>query len=96
MRMLAWRQLRWAVETQHGCKAVPIAEVTVQEKIDGSTLWYGVVTVFELHGHAKASRAYAWFYDIPGSHERQFLSALHAGPVTGPAEAIRAAIAAMK
>jgi hypothetical protein len=96
MRMLALRELRWAVEKQHGCKAVPVGEVTVHERQGKQTLWYGIVTVFELHGHPTAQRAYAWYYELPGGAGREFLSALHLGPVKGPADAIRAAIAAMK
>jgi hypothetical protein len=54
----------------------------------------GVVHVFELTGHPKASRAYAWSSPIEGSDKRRFFAILHLGPVTGPVEAIRAAIVA--
>lgn len=53
-----------------------------------------MVHVFELTGHPKASRAYAWSSPIEGSDKRRFFAILHLGPVTGPVEAIRAAIVA--
>ena len=94
--MRGHRELRWAVEAQHRCKAVPLHEVSVHEKQDGHTLWYGTVTVFALEDHPTATRAYAWYYEMLGTRERTFLSALHVGPVNTAAGAVRAALATMK
>jgi hypothetical protein len=90
MRHEVARELRWAVEQAHGCKAVPIGEVTVHEKRHGETLFYGVVITYNLERHPIAKLAYGWCYELPG--KREFLSVLHAGPVNGPAEAVRAAL----
>lgn len=91
MRTVAARELRWAVEQAHGCKATPITEMTIHEKRNGGTLWYGTVTTYTLDRHPVADLAYGWCYDLPG--KREFITALHAGPITGPAEAVRAALA---
>jgi hypothetical protein len=91
MRLVVARELRCAVEQAHGCKAMPVDEVTVHEKRDGETLWHGVVVTYKLDRHPTAKLAYGWFYELPG--KREFLSVLHAGPITGPAEAVRAALA---
>ena len=50
---------------------------------------------FEPHltGHPDAKRAYAWSYERPDG-KRRFLAVLHVGGITGPREAVRAAIVA--
>jgi hypothetical protein len=42
----------------------------------------------------EATRAYAWSSPIEGSDKRRFFAVLHQGAITGPAEAVRAAIVA--
>jgi hypothetical protein len=60
--------------------------------VGSQTVWEGVVHVFELEGHPKATRAYAWSSPIEGSTKRRFFAVLHIPPVTSPVEAVRAAI----
>ncbi len=88
------KQLKQAVETQHGCTAMLIQSVPVKETFDGGTVWEGVVHVFQIHGHPKANKAYAWSSPIEGSDKRRFFAVLHLPPVTSPVEAVRAAIVA--
>lgn len=57
---LSTDQLQRAVESQHGGKATLFYVAHVQERFDGQTLWDGHVHVFDLEGHPKATRAYAW------------------------------------
>lgn len=85
-------QLRHAVESQHGGTATLTQSVPVKEVFDGKTDCEGVVHVFDLAGHPKATRAYAWSSPIEGSSKRRFFAVLHLGAITGPAEAVRAAI----
>ena len=85
-------QLKRAVEAQHGCTATFIQSVPVKETFEGNTVWEGVVHVFQIHGHPKASKAYAWSSPIEGSDKRRFFAVLHLPPVTSPVEAVRAAI----
>jgi len=87
-------QLKRAVESQHGCTATLAQSVPVKETFGGKTVWDGVVHVFKINGHPKASKAYAWSSPIEGSDKRRFFAVLHQGPVTSPVEAVRAAIVA--
>lgn len=89
-------QLKRAVEAQHGCTAALIQSVPVHETFDGKTVWDGVVHVFQIHGHPKATKAYAWSAPIEGSDKRRFFAVLHLPPITSPVEAVRAAIIAEK
>jgi hypothetical protein len=87
-------QLATAIESQHGGKATLAQSVPVKETHDGQTVWEGVVHVFDLAGHPKATRAYAWSSPIEGTERRRFYAVLHVPPVTSPVDAVRAAIAA--
>ena len=85
-------QLQRAVEIQHHCAAQLVQSVPVKETHKGAVVWEGVVHVFDLTGHPKAARAYAWSSPIEGSGKRRFFAVLHQGPVKSPADAVRAAI----
>ena len=61
--------------------------------LNGATAWDGTVAVFDLTGHPDAKRAYAWSYERPDG-KRRFFAVLHVGGITGPREAVRAAIVA--
>jgi hypothetical protein len=87
-------QLQEAVELQHGCNARLAQSVPVRERHGEATVWEGVVHVFDLTGHPKATRAYAWSSPIEGSDKRRFFAVLHLPPVMSPVEAVRAAIVA--
>jgi hypothetical protein len=94
-------ELKRAVEAEHGgtatlVQSVPILERTRLHTADGTreiTVWEGVVHVFDLAGHPKATRAYAWCSERTDG-KRRFYAVLHMGPVMGPVEAVRAAIVA--
>jgi hypothetical protein len=83
-----------AVEGMHACKATLAQSVPVRERHGDTTVWEGVVHVFDLTGHPNATRAYAWSSAIEGSDKRRFFAVLHEGPVKSPADAVRAAIVA--
>lgn len=61
-------------------------------RIEGATVWEGVVHVFDLEGHPKATRAYAWSSPIEGSTKRRFFAVLGIPPIMSPLDAVRAAI----
>jgi len=86
-------ELKRAVESQHGGTATLVQSVPVHEKHGGETVWEGTVHIFDLAGHPKANRAYAWSYALPDG-KRRFFTVLHVPPITGPVEAVRAAIVA--
>ncbi len=87
-------QLQAAVEAMRHCNATLAQSVPVRERHGEATVWEGVVHVFDLTGHPKATRAYAWSSPIEGNDKRRFIAVLHLPPVTSPVEAVRAAILA--
>jgi hypothetical protein len=87
-------ELHRAVETLHACAATPAGTEAVSEEFEGEPVWQGVVHVFDLHGHPKAKRAYAWSSPIEGSERRKFYAVLEVPPVASARDAVRAAIVA--
>ena len=88
-------ELRKAVEGTHGGSATLVQAVPVREMHGADVAWEGVVHVFHLEGHPSADRAYAWSTLLDETTgRRRFYAVLHAGPVTSPADAVRAAIVA--
>jgi len=94
VREVSSDQLKQAVESQHGGKAVLVDAMPVKELYEGKTVWEGVVHVFDLEGHPKATRAYAWSSPVDGSDRRRFYAVLHLGGIRSPLDAVRAAIVA--
>jgi hypothetical protein len=86
-------ELKQAVEAQHGGTATLVQSVPVKEMHGPDVAWEGTVSVFDLAGHPKANRAYAWSYELPDGR-RRFFAVLHIPPIIGPVEAVRAAIVA--
>lgn len=86
--------LKTAIESQHGGTATLVQAVPVLETFEGQTVWEGVVHIFDLEGHSKAKRAYAWSSPIEGSTKRRFFAVLGIPPITSPLDAVRAAIVA--
>jgi hypothetical protein len=87
-------QLKKAVEALHGGKATLAQSAPVSESFDDKPVWEGVVHVFDLAGHSKATRAYAWSSPIEGSTKRRFFAVLHTDKINSPVAAVRAAIVA--
>ncbi len=87
-------QLQQAVESQHGGKAVLVSVEPVKEVWQGKTVWEGSVHVFDLEGHPRATRAYAWSSPVEGTERRRFYAVLHLGGIRSPLDAVRAAIVA--
>jgi hypothetical protein len=94
MQSLRLEDLQQAIESQHGGRATFVQSVPVKETHGGQTVWEGVVQVFDLAGHPKATRAYAWSSPIEGSDKRRFFAVLHQGAIKSPLDAVRAAIVA--
>jgi hypothetical protein len=86
--------LRTAIERHHGGIAAFVQSVPVTETHDGQMVWQGVVHVFDLSSHPKATRAYAWSSPIEGSDKRRVFAVLHMGAIKSPTDAVRAAIVA--
>jgi hypothetical protein len=88
------RDLKFAVEQRWNCAAALVQTVPVTAVLDSERTWDVIVHVFQLEGHAKTSRAYAWAGSLKdGSGDGRIYSALDIGPIKGPADAVGAAIA---
>ncbi len=86
--------LAQSIEVQHGGRAAHVESVPVKETHAAQVVWEGVVHVFDLEGHPRAARAYAWSSPIEGSDKRRFFAVLHLGGIRSPLDAVRAAIVA--
>lgn len=84
--------LQRAIEATHGCDSRYVESVPVHEVFQGQTAWQGTVEVFDLFGHAKAKRAYAWQYE--DGKETKTVAVLEIPPVDSPESAVKIAIAA--
>ena len=87
------QELRDVIRRLHGVEAKHVESVPVKESFQGKTVWDGIVEVFELHGHPKASKAYAWAHDTDDPQKpRRHVTILHIHPITSAQAAVRAAI----
>jgi hypothetical protein len=85
--------LQDAIRHLEGVQSRHVETVPVREKHKGQTVWQGEVEVFELVGHPKAKRAYAWSHATEGTR-RRFHVVLHSPPVDRPVMAVRTAVLA--
>ena len=84
-------ELRGIIKNLHGVDSRHVESVPVKEVFQGKTVWEGVVEVFELIGHPKAHRVYAWAHDGERPKESS-VAVLHIAPITSAAAAVRAAL----
>ena len=86
-------ELRDVIRRLHGADAEHVESVPVKETFQGKTVWEGIVEVFDLLGHATASKVYAWAHDTDDpAKPRRHVTVLHAHPITSARDAVRAAI----
>ncbi len=77
----------------HRAEATHIESIPVKESFQGKTVWDGVVEVFELIGHPKASRVYAWAHETDDPQKPvRHVTVLHLHPIKSAQDAVRAAI----
>ena len=86
-------ELQQVIRTLHGVHSTHIQSVSVTEKFESRVIWDGIVEVFELHGHPKATHAYAWSHetDKPKRPKRS-VTVLKIPPAISPETAVRVAI----
>jgi len=84
-------ELRNVIRKLHGVEAKHVQSVPVKEIYQDKTIWDGVVEVFDLIGHPKSRRIYAWSHETEGEKKRH-VTVLHLGPVDTPKAAVMAAI----
>jgi hypothetical protein len=83
-------ELADAIKRLHGVAAVHTDSVGVCEISRGKVIWDGTVEVFELVGHPKAKRCYAWKHweDEKGMQTRVVI-ALEVAPIDSPFAVVR-------
>lgn len=86
-------QVNVAVSQLHNCGATWRETVPVHEVFEGKTVWQGDVEVFDLYGHPKAKRAYAWSHlDGPKDERTRFVAVLEIPPVDSAQKAVQVQI----
>jgi hypothetical protein len=77
----------------HHCDCTHLESVPVHEVSRGQSVWQGDVEVFDLTGHPKAKRAYAWSH-LQGKNDQdeRFLAVLEIPPVESAETAVRVQI----
>ena len=87
------QELQDVIRKLHGAEATHVESVPVKETFQGKTVWEGIVEVFDLKGHPKASTLYAWINET-GDPEtpKHHVTVLHLAPIKSAVDAVRAAI----
>ena len=83
-------ELKAAIERQHGGTAQLAYIDAVSETFRGGPAWNGLVLVFDLPGHPRAERAYAWSVPVENSNQPQLYVALHGPLIASAHDAVRA------
>ena len=85
--------LRAVIGKLHGCDSKHVESVPVHEVFQGQTAWKGIVEVFDITGHPKAKRCYAWSHlDGDKDQSTRYVAVLEIPPVESPQTAVRASI----
>jgi hypothetical protein len=86
-------ELQQVINRLHGVRSTHVQSVPVTEKFEGRVIWDGIVEVFELHGHPKATHAYAWSHDTNDPKQpKRSVAVLNIPPAISPETAVRVAI----
>ena len=83
--------LREVILEMHGCNSRHVSTVPVKETSQGHTVCQGLIEVFDLIGHPKADRCYAWTYE-DDEGRMQYAVVLGLPPVQSAHDAVKAAI----
>jgi hypothetical protein len=88
--------LKLVIETQYGGKCTHLHAVKVHRMPDRPGQWDGVVHTYAIAGHATASLCYAWAAPVEGGDSARYFAVLHQSGVTGPLDAVKAAVSAIR
>ena|SRR2546426_10389706 len=87
------QELQAVITKLHGVESTHIESVPVKETFQGKTVWEGIVEVFDLHGHPKATRVYAWAHETDNPQKPvRHVTVLHVHPIKSAQDAVRVAI----
>ena len=88
-------EIQAAILNLHNCESSFIETVPVVEEFQGETVWQGEVEVFDIRGHPKAKRCYAWGHSAGDDNQaRRYVAVLGMPPVDSPQAAVKAAVIA--
>ena len=85
------KSLMDAIRRLHGCDASYLETIPITEIFQGKIAWQGDVEVFNIRGHPKAKRCYAWAHDTDNTGKR-YVAVLELPPVDSAQRAVKAAI----
>ena len=87
-------ELKEVIRKLHGTEAKHVETVPVTEEFQGETVWQGEVEVFQIRGHPKAKRCYAWGH-VTGDDDqgRRYVTVLELPPVDSPQSAVKVGVA---
>ena len=86
-------ELQSVIHRLHGVHSTHVQSVRVKEEFQGQTVWDGIVEVFELHGHPKATHAFAWTHETHDPKQpKRSVTVLKIPPAVSPETAVRVAI----
>jgi hypothetical protein len=86
-------ELQQVIHKLHGVYSTHVQSVPVKEEFQGRVIWDGIVEVFLLHNHPKATHAYAWTHETDNPKEpRRSVTVLNIPPAVSPETAVRVAI----
>ena len=85
--------LHMVITELHNCVSFRTKSVPLHLKLPDHAVWEGVVEVFDLIGHPKAQRCYAWVTPSNGNRGtgEGMMTVLEIPPVTSPETAVTAA-----
>jgi len=88
-------RLQLIIYQLHGCDSKHAETVPVHELFQGKTVWQADVEVFNLTGHPKTKRCYAWsHHEGEGDQGERFVAVLEIPPVVSAETAVKASIVA--
>ena len=74
----------------HKCAVLHQGTVPVHEVFRGKTVWKGEVEVFQMFGHPKTTRCYAWSHcEGPNEEGERFVAVLEVPPVDSAKRAVQ-------
>ena len=75
-------ELQDVIRRLHGVESKHVESVPVKETFQGKTVWEGIVEVFEIRGHPKSLRIYAWSHETDDpKNPRHHVTVLHIAPI---------------
>lgn len=87
------KEIKKVISQLHECEADYLETVPVKETFEKKVVWEGEVEVFNLRGHLKALRCYAWSHAIGEDDAgKRIVTVLELPPVVSAQTAVKAAI----